>query len=194
MMRWITLLAIQTDATLDTWKHYSSLGVSVPDCFYEPLVVDFGSLTRSIPLKPGLPSVSDISITLANTTLEFSKLLATVDLRGKVAVIKIGREDTSYSSFQQIFYGKIVNVQLTGPACTLQIKDFIVDKLKETLHCEINSSLFPALGMLESILVPSAPIVYGDCQDPITGGRVPCQYVGQGSDGKHQYVVAQHEV
>ena len=192
MIRWITLLAIQVATAPETWRYYSSVAASGPDAFYEPLVLDFGSLTRAIPVKPGLPTISDITVTLSNNTLEFSNLLDTVDLRGKKAILKIGREDTEYDSFQQIFCGKITGVQLTGPSCILQIKDFITDRLQETIHGEISSALFPALDLMDSVLVPCGPVVYGNCQ--ADGGRVPCQYVGQGSDKKHQYVVAQHEV
>jgi hypothetical protein len=157
MMRWITLLAIQVAADPESWRYYSSIGVAAPDAFYEPLVLDFGSLTRRIPMKPGLPSISDITVTLSNNTLEVSKLLDTVDLRGKRTILKIGREDTPYDSFQQIFCGRVTGVQLSGPPCTLQIKDFIVDRLQETIHGEINSSMFPALDLIETVLVPLRP-------------------------------------
>lgn len=190
MSRWITTLEI-TLSQSDT-RYYSSVEVAQTSHFYEALVESWGQLTRSIPVLPGAYSVSDITIQLSNRTKEFSKALYTYNFTGKQVVIKIGVEGAALTSFATIYTGECADLSIVngGMSAQLRIRDSSMVKLGKPASGKIDSSKFPGL---ESVGIEYAPIIYGTVSDA-DDGAVPCQYVGQDTNGAYQFVVAQHDV
>ncbi len=183
-------------------RYYSNIPSGPESAFYEPLVTSFGSVTRAVSMVPGTIQIGDITVALSNATLEFSRLLADYVLQTRPATIKIGLEGRPIGEFQTIFTGQVNSATISGGECHLEIRDLLARKLKRKVGGEITSQTFPALETpasvssssavnTPSIIIPRAPIIYGD--NATEFGRIPCQFVGVDTNGKYQFVLARHE-
>jgi len=186
MAPWITLLELAlTGAT----KYYSHAAVPSPSAFYEPRVLEFGQLDRVVPVRPGLPSISNTYVKLNNVDRHFSQLLAQYEVRGRNATFKIGIEGASLASFSTIYTGKVVSIGLEPGVCVLGIRDASADKWKEPLYGKILAKKFPNLPVKQ--LTTQGNVIFGKVtsEGKTDQGIVPCPLV---DTADHLYLVAVH--
>lgn len=114
-----------------TWKwgddtineRYAPIDVRGDDHFWEGRIMGTSSLTRSIDDFTGLYNISDVSITLANNDMHFSKRLSRYFAKGQIAALTYGTGGEIETYHDQIFYGIVDDYDLGGPNFNATMKD-----------------------------------------------------------------------
>ena len=183
------ILEIQLDTVTE---RYAATAVPLRSSFWEPRVLSFGDITKSIPVVPGDFSSATFSVLLDNSDSRLSILRAQTPFfnrRVRLILLDVKRGELD---MEDIFVGRITGWQFSGNSCELSISDDRLALLDSPLRYRISNEYFPELP--DSTLRHLTPIVYGTVSSVgfSAKGAVPAYLIDPaiGPHGKYRYVAA----
>jgi|GEM_PF-2001466 len=164
-------------------KHFSVVDIRAPSAFYEGLITQMGGLTRAIDDFTGMFSVSDLTLTLDNSDMGFSKILADYPIwRNQPVEVHLafpGRPEGWKMSLAKLY---IHDYTLKGPKIEVSLKDvtqkFFSSKVPKDICTEEEFE-----HIHESAIGKPMPEILGLCTNT-TGemkGAIEAVYVDTGS-------------
>jgi hypothetical protein len=175
-------------------RYYSYEGISAPGAWWKDAVISIGEFSREVAVLPGEARISDASLIMDNTDLEFSKLKATESFRNTKLIIRHGDSSQGATGLTTVFTGEIANYNLSEAQCVFSVRDITYDRLREDMDGTFTITDFPNLP--QDHLGKLIPIIYGrntDVTVPATRGVVPGYLVDPAlGQTKYIYVLARH--
>jgi hypothetical protein len=173
---------------------YSYEGISAPGAWWKDAVISIGEFSREVPVLPGEARISDATVILDNTDLEFSKLKATESFRNTRFIIRHGDSSQGAAGLTTVFTGEIANYNLSEGQCVFSVRDITYDRFRENMAGAFTITDFPNLP--REHLGKLIPIIYGrntHVEVPAPRGVVPAYLVDPAVGGtKYVYVLARH--
>ncbi len=198
--KWLVLASLYLDFSTE---RFSDGNVRAPAYLFEGRVVSWGTIDRSIPVLPGLPTISDAKIRLADKDRKFRNILSRFSVETplrKILELKIVREGDPESSAKFLYSGEVVDFSI-GPAYVeFDIRDRHFGFLDIELDPLIRQEVFSYVS--ETDEGGFLPIIVGNCVTPATAvetaplGQVPCPHMGfpSGRDGGDRFGLARHPI
>jgi hypothetical protein len=175
-------------------RFYSYEGISAPEQWWKDAVISIGEFSREVAVLPGEARVSDASVVMDNSDLEFSKLKDTESFRNTKLVIRHGDSSLGAAGLTTVFTGEIANYNIGQGQCVFSVRDVTYDRFRENLSGAFNRTDFP--NMPQERVGQQIPIIMGhntDVETPPTRGVVPAYLVDPAiNQSKYVYVLARH--
>src|SRR5262245_2182182 len=175
-------------------RFYSYEGISAPEQWWKDAVISIGEFSREVPVLPGEARVSDASIIMDNSDLEFSRLKETDPFRNVKLILRHGDVSLGAAGLTTVFTGEIANYNISQAQCVFSVRDVTYDRFREHLAGAFTRTDFP--NMPQERVSQHIPIIMGrntDVETPSTRGVVPSYLVDPAiNQTKYIYVIARH--
>jgi hypothetical protein len=183
----IVLLEIDFDSGI---RRYASIDVAGAD-FYSGKVLSFGSATRAMGRETGEYEISNVTTTLSNLDLEFSRLLATEPIRNRDVRYKVGFVGLALEGFRTVMPGIIDDYQISGDSFIITVRDASSAYFDQMPPAVVQKTDFPNCD--QSSEGNAIPIIFGEVTSVggLGGGAMPALYVDTTA---FKYLIAGHPV
>jgi hypothetical protein len=189
----VTLLEITLQP--DGEKLYISTGTSrFQQALYDGKMINVGSVRRVLQKTTGIFQASNVEVTLSDTDQIYS--LKSVNLKGASTSIKMGSENMTLGTFQEISRGVIDSYSISGFTLNISIKDKLFDMPEFPSVGDVNETDFPKSYQGHRGL--PLPLCYGNhsvtsSDDARDRGAFPTLYIDNGV-GTKKMLIARHAV
>jgi hypothetical protein len=189
----ITLIEITLEP--DGEKLYISNGTArYVQALYDGKMINVGAVRRVLQKTTGIFQSSTVEIVLSDTDQIYS--LKTANLKGSSVSIKIGSENMTLGTFQEISRGIIDNYAISGFTLQITLKDKLFDIPEFPLVGDLNETDFPNSYAGHRGL--PLPLCYGthsvtNSDDNRDRGAFPTLYINNGI-GTKKFLIARHAV
>lgn len=163
---------------------FSDTRVRHPEYIYEPFVIEWGYIDRSIAIVSGLPQVSYGTIRLANTYRFFQDLLFDQTARRRYIDIKLVPEGGSEGSGVLLFTGEVEDIVFGPGYIEISLKDRLFAWLDEPIPAMLIKELYPDIppenegGFLPIICGQMRSIGINDSPPPAIRGTISLPHFG----------------
>lgn len=184
-VRWVAPVSITPRVTTIDPLYLATHPVLHPEHYFEPRVKSYGTFTRAISAPAAFVKTGDVNISLVDSDNSIRQRIAAKTIRKALAEIRLGPEGGSYMAFLRPLLREVGMVQQPADGeLTIQLRDFVFDKLEEPIPAIGTKDNFPNL--------PDGPsafgaIIFGEVSSDV--GAIPCQLVDNSS---YDYLVARH--
>lgn len=164
--RYVVLLEIDFESGT---RYYSYHGVRATTQFYKDRIIELGAISRETPPLGGAYSISDLTVSVANTDMEFSELAGAGPIYDRAVRVRFGDPQRGLSRMTVIFTGQITgDWDISEHVFKFNARDVRYDRFQESVAGSMKrlvTSVFPNLpGGTPAHVVPA---VYGDVRvDP----------------------------
>lgn len=110
---------------LTIFKYYAPIDVRTPSIFYEGLILGISDFTRGVNDTTGLPLFPDVEVTLDNTSLEFSKLLAEYWVKNQIIELWFGYQEEPDLYKETVFRGVVTDYDKPGSTWRVKAHDIM---------------------------------------------------------------------
>lgn len=105
------------------FRYYAPYDVRSPNIFYDGRILNISGINRAIDDKTGLRIIGNMTLELANTDKEFSKLLATHFLKNQIIEVYHGWQNQPHSELSLITRMIVENYSLHGSVFKIECRD-----------------------------------------------------------------------
>ena len=123
-------------------RNWAPIDVSSPDVFYDGRIVSVSGLKRALDVKTGLYSISDMTVTVANTDQEITDLFKSYIVKNQIVEIFHTWSDVPEGWKYNIFRGIVEDVREKQPNYEFVVKDILQKYFKVKVPRHILTKAF----------------------------------------------------
>ena len=105
------------------FRYYAPIDVCATDTFYDGRIIGVSGLRRALDDNTGLYLMPDMTVEMANTDFEFSKLLAEYMVKNQIVELFHAWSDEPHAWRSHSFIGIVDDVDFKHPVTTFYLKD-----------------------------------------------------------------------
>ena len=175
----------------DQTRHWSILGTSTEDTYFEPRLTSVNSSTRAVRPDGGVVRIGAVSVVMEDADGAIRLLSAQQPFRNRPALLKARNLETGAESV--LLRGYVRSRKLATGKVTLDLRDDTLDKLLEPIRLRVIPEIFNLVpNRTDQALIP---IVFGNVQSLVFSdqGHIPAYLIDPGvGSANFKYVAAQH--